>query len=52
MKKSLSEIDILDFFFKIRTDFCRVSTFSRPGVIYIYIFSWNSEYILENISRI
>ena len=35
--KNLSEINIL-FFFKIRTGFCSGSTFSRPGVIFLYDF--------------
>ena len=40
------------FFFKIWAGFCSVSTFSRPGVNFVYVVCWNNEYILENISRI
>ena len=47
--ENLSEINIL-FFFKIRTGFCSVSTFSQPGVIFLYVFCWNI--ILDIVSRI
>ena len=49
---NLSKIKILELFFKIQTDSCSFSTFSRPGVIFVCEFCWNNEYILENISRI
>ena len=36
-------------FFKIRTGFCSASTFSWPGVtFFLYVFCWNSEYILDD----
>ena len=34
---------------KFEVFFCSVSTFSRPGISYVW---WNNEYILDNISRI
>ena len=39
-------------FFKTRTGFCRVSTFSQPVVILVYVICWNNEYILDNSSGI
>ena len=39
-------------FFRIRTAFCSVSTFSRPGVIFMYVVCWNIEYIFGHICRI
>ena len=49
---NLSGIHILNLFFEIRTGFCSVSTFSRPGVIFLCFFCWKNEYILESIGRI
>ena len=43
---------IFEFFFKIRTGFCSVSTFSQPGVIFLYVFGWKNEYILDNKSNL
>ena len=47
----LSGIHILNFFFKTGTRLCSVSTFARPGVIFVYVVFWKNEYILDNISR-
>ena len=50
--KNLSVINILNLFFKIRTGFSSVSTFSQPGIIFLYVFCWKNEYILDNVSCI
>ena len=36
-----------DFLFKIRTGFCSVSTFSRPGLFFLCVFCWKNDYIFD-----
>ena len=44
---NLSEINTLIFFSKFNS-ICSASTFSKPGVIFLYAFCWNNEYVLDN----
>ena len=37
-------------FFKIWS-YCSASTFSQPDALFLHVFFWNIEYILDNISR-